>query len=154
MKTNSKIFNESVAIMNGETFKQGLRRAVKASGSLSQVIKVATRDLWEELNFIMPSIGVDCEEDLTPAKVLEAAKVAGLTKTDKAGNVNICKVYKCVEKETVSVKDEAGNVYTMKRPKLDKAGHQVVKYELKKIGAWTLVSLVEVLTQASVASEK
>lgn len=154
MKTNSKIFNESVAILSNETFKQALRRASKASVSLSQVINVIKRDFWDEMGMILPSLGIDDKKDLTPAKVVELATKAGLTKNDKAGKVVVCKVCKVIERVTITLKDEAGKEYTVKVAKTGKDGKEVVKYELKKIGAWTLGNLVEVLAQAQAVNEK
>lgn len=153
MKTN-KIFQAGVNFMSNETMKQALRRASKANASLSQVINVIKRDLWDEMGLILPSLGIDDKADLTPAKVVELATTAGLTKTDKAGKVVVCKVCKVIEREAITLKDETGKEYSVKVAKVGKDGKEVVKYELKKIGAWTLGNLVEVLAQAQAVNEK
>lgn len=153
MKTN-EIFLASVNFLSNETMKQALRRASKASVSLSQVINVIKRDFWDEMSLILPSLGIDEKKDLTPAKVVELATKAGLTKTDKDGKVVVCKVCKVIEREAITLKDDAGKEYSVKVAKTDKDGNEVVKYDLKKIGAWTLGNLVEVLAQAQVVNEK
>lgn len=153
MKTN-KFYQAGVNFLSNETMKQALRRASKASVSLSQVINVIKRDFWDEMGLILPSLGIDDKKDLTPAKVVSLATTAGLTKTDKAGQTVVCKVCKVIERETLTVKDEAGKEYSVKVAKTDKDGKEVVKYDLKKIGAWTLGNLVEVLAQAQAVNEK
>lgn len=151
MKTNknlASIYAKGESILSNETSKQGLARVMKSYGSLSQVIKVVVKFHWEEMGNILPSLGIDDKKDLTPAKVMEAAKAAGLTKESKKNGTEICKVCKSYEKEEITLKDEAGNDVKISRTKVDADGNKVPVYNLRKIVNWTPLLLAEVLGQS------
>lgn len=152
---NSVIFSKSEKFMRNETFAQAFRRANKELHTLSQVIK-ACKDaqVWDELSYILPSLNIDGKSDLTPQKVVSLARKVGLTKQDKKGQTLVCKVVKKVESETVTATLADGTTTTVKRNKLDKSGKEIVSYELRKIGTWTLRTLIEILVQAHFAGEQ
>lgn len=152
---NSVIFSKSEKFMSNETFAQAFRRANKELRTLSQVIK-SCKDVtvWAELSYILPSLNIDGKSDLTPQKVISLARKVGLTKQDKKGETLVCKVVKKVESETVTATLADGTTTTVKRNKLDKNGKEIVTYELRKIGTWTLRTLIEILVQAHFAGEQ
>ena len=110
---------------------------------------MVTRDLWDEMEGVCVSLDIDTKKALTPKAVIELAKTAELTKTDKKGNVTICKVCKVIERVEVMTKDEQGNEFKVKVAKKDAKGNEVVRYELKTVKAWTPAILVEVIAQAN-----
>lgn len=152
---NSVIFSKSEKFMSNETFAQAFRRANKELRTLSQVIK-SCKDatVWAELSYILPSLNIDGKNDLTPQKVISLARKVGLTKQDKKGETLVCKVVKKVESETVTATLPDGTTTSVKRNKLDKNGNEIVSYELRKIGTWTLRTLIEILVQAHFAGEQ